>query len=114
MKRQIRQGVFETNSSSTHALCVMNKEQSTQLDNGEVYIDSNLRIVTKEEVEKRWEEYRKEYNDYDNMDDYRKEWLCTFTMDEFEDWCDENYYETLWKTTPDGEWTAVSLWGDRT
>jgi len=53
MKVQVRQGVFETNSSSTHSLSIISKEQSDALDNGEVYINSNsLEIVTKEEVDR--------------------------------------------------------------
>ena len=31
MKRQIRQGVFETNSSSTHAICISKDHDTSKL-----------------------------------------------------------------------------------
>lgn len=116
MKVQVRQGVFETNSSSTHSLSIISKEQSDLLDKGEIYIHSySLDLITKEEVDKLWEEYLKEKHSYPHEDkeEYRKKYLCALTMEEFEEYCDDNYYETLWETTPDNKWTAISLWGDR-
>ncbi len=114
MKVQIRQGVFETNSSSTHSLSIISKEQSDLLDKGELYINGySLEIVTKEEVDKRWEEYPKKDIYCHDKEEFREIYLCALTMDEFEDFCNRNYYETLWKTSPDNKWVAVSLWGDR-
>lgn len=116
MKRQIRNGVFETNSSSTHSLSIISKEQSDLLDKEEVYIDGySLEIVTKEEVDRQWDEYQKEVHSYPhhNKEEYRKKYMCALTMDEFEEFCEDNYYETLWETSPDNKWVAVSLWGDR-
>jgi len=116
MKVQIRQGVFETNSSSTHSLSIISKEQSDLLDKEELYINGySLEIVTKEEVDKQWEDYQKTHEIpwYQSKDEFRKKYLCALTMDEFEEFCDDNYYETLWETTPDNKWTAISLWGDR-
>jgi len=116
MKVQIRQGVFETNSSSTHSLSIISKEQSDLLDKGELYINGySLATYTKEEVDRRWEEYQKENHSYphSNKEEFRKRYLCAFTMDEFEEFCEDNYYETLWETSPDNKWVAVSLWGDR-
>jgi hypothetical protein len=116
MKVQIRQGVFETNSSSTHSLSIISKEQSDLLDTGEVYINGyGLEIVTKEEVDELWEEYQKEEHSYPHHDkeEYRKKYMCALTMDEFEEFCKDNCYETLWETSPDNKWVAISLWGDR-
>ena len=116
MKVQIRHSVFETNSSSTHSLSIISKEQSDLLDKGEVYINGySLEIVTKEEVDKQWEEYQKENPSYPHHDkeEYRKKYMCALTMDEFEEFCEDNYYETLWETSPDNKWIAISLWGDR-
>ena len=76
MKVQIRQGVFETNSSSTHSLSIISKEQSDLLDKGELYINGySLEIVTKEKVDKEWEEYQKENHSYpySNKEEFRKE-----------------------------------------
>ena len=98
MKVQIRQGVFETNSSSTHSLSIISKEQSDLLDKGELYINGySLEIVTKEKVDKEWEEYQKENHSYpySNKEEFRKEYLCALTMDEFDEFYEDNYYETL-------------------
>ena len=111
MKVQVRQGVFETNSSSTHSLSIISKEQFDLLEKGEVYINGDrLEIYTKEEVDRRWEEYQKEDHYYHDREEFRKKYLYALTMDEFRETCDENYYETLWKTSPDKNWVAISLW----
>ena len=39
MKRQIRRGVYETNSSSTHSLTMCSKEEFEQWKNGELLFD---------------------------------------------------------------------------
>lgn len=114
MKVQIRQNVFETNSSSTHSLSVISKEQSDLLDKGELYINGySLTIYTKEDIDKLWKDYHKDSSYYKNKEEFRKKYLCALTMDEFEEFCEDNCYETLWETTPDDKWVAVSLWGDR-
>lgn len=114
MKVQIRHGVFETNSSSTHALSIISKEQSDLLDKGELYINGySLETFTKEEIDKKWDEYKKYNSYYKDKEEFRKTWLCALTMDEFEEFCEDNCYETLWETSPDDKWVAVSLWGDR-
>ena len=56
MKKQIRFGVFETNSSSTHSLTMCSKEDYKKWENGEVLLNENSRWnklsqwVTKEEA----------------------------------------------------------------
>lgn len=39
MKRQIRRGVFETNSSSTHSLTMCSEEEFEKWKNGEILFD---------------------------------------------------------------------------
>ena len=39
MKRQIRRGVYETNSSSTHSLTMCSEEEFEQWKNGELLFD---------------------------------------------------------------------------
>ena len=113
MKVQIRHGVFETNSSSTHSLSIISKEQSDLLDKGELYIDGySLEIITKEKVNEQWEDLQKRVSCYKDKEAFRKKYLCALTMDEFEEFCEDNCYETLWETSPDNKWIAVSLWGD--
>ena len=41
MKRQIRRGVFETNSSSTHSLTMCSEEEFEQWKNGKVLFDED-------------------------------------------------------------------------
>ena len=41
MKRQIRRGVFETNSSSTHSLTMCSEEEFEQWKKGKVLFDEN-------------------------------------------------------------------------
>lgn len=38
MKRQIRRGVYETNSSSTHSLTMCSEEEFEQWKNGELFL----------------------------------------------------------------------------
>ena len=38
MNKQIRQGVFETNSSSTHSITIVDKEDYDKWENGEVWL----------------------------------------------------------------------------
>ena len=40
MKKQIRLGVFETNSSSSHTLCIVPKKELERWKNGELLFDS--------------------------------------------------------------------------
>ena len=115
MKVQIRQGVFETNSSSTHSLAIISKKHSDALDSGDVYITTDFEILTKEQVELEWDVYQKTNGNhwYQSKDEFRKRSLDAFTMQEFEEWCNDRGYELLWEATPDKKWVAVSLWGDR-
>ena len=56
---QVRQGVFETNSSSTHAVSVCSKADWDMLQRGEAMIDYNLHILPKAEAIAKNEELRK-------------------------------------------------------
>lgn len=44
MKRQIRYGVFETNSSSVHSLVVCTKEEFEKFKEGELYLDDYYNV----------------------------------------------------------------------
>lgn len=44
-KIQIRQGVFETNSSSTHSLTICSKQEYEDFKNGKLLIDWNNKFV---------------------------------------------------------------------
>ena len=49
---QIRRGVFETNSSSTHSICVCTEQQYKDFEDGKLYYDcGDDRLITPEEAE---------------------------------------------------------------
>ena len=52
MKRQIRRGVFETNSSSTHSLTMCSKKEYDEFEKGNMYIErwGSHKLYTKEEM----------------------------------------------------------------
>lgn len=115
--RQIRNSVFETNSSSTHSITMCMKSDYDKWVNGELYwYRWGDKFVTKDDVEKELEEFRKyfrevnpgyvqgdpeweeEFNHYIN-DDKRY-----YTYEEFNDY-DFLNYETFVDSfkTPSGD-----------
>lgn len=66
MKKQIRQGIFETNSSSTHSLTICSKDEFDAWKRGEVLLDEysakfvpiKLSDDIKVEAEKEYEELK--------------------------------------------------------
>lgn len=92
MKRQVRCGVFETNSSSVHSLCMCMESDYEKWKNGEMVFDrwnDELIPIT--------DEIREEIELNDYLDNY-------FTYDDFFDY-ECNGYETFETdiTTPNGE-----------
>ena len=75
MKRQVRRGVFETNSSSTHSLTMCSEEEFEAWKRGEVlfqeYGEENFISATKlSEHDKKMAQ-----EDYEeNKDDFQKDW----------------------------------------
>ena len=75
MKRQIRRGVFETNSSSTHSITMCSEEEFESWKRGEVLFDewgegefvsvNNLSDSVKEEARQYYEFHK---------DDFQKDW----------------------------------------
>lgn len=60
----IRKGVFETNSSSTHSLTICSAEEYDKFIKGEYYYDEfNDVFLTKEEVNRKFNEYLNDYED---------------------------------------------------
>lgn len=65
---QVRQGVFETNSSSTHTLTICSKDDFDKWKHGEVFwldndwhkLDTNKNFVTPEELKELAEKYNEE------------------------------------------------------
>lgn len=112
MKRQIRRGVFETNSSSVHSMTMCNNEQYSKWKDGEIlYWEDEGKFATREEIIKElktmtWYNGRLRYDDV-NWDDE-----CEVNAIFFEEnikTCKE-YFDNEWfytfeerHTTPNGD-----------
>ena len=100
MKHQIRLGVFETNSSMTHALTMCTNSEYHKWKNDEVYWQRwSDDFITIEEAKKAFESD----SYFDDFDEYRRE-EGLLTYDEFDDY-DYMPFETFGEsyTTPNGE-----------
>lgn len=75
MKRQIRRGVYETNSSSTHSLTMCSEEEFEQWKNGELLFDewgseSFVKANSLSDDDKKYA-----VQDYENhKDEFSKDW----------------------------------------
>lgn len=59
MKRQVRRGVFETNSSSVHSLTMCSKSEYDEFEKGNMYIERwGSRIYSKQELIEKFKEMR--------------------------------------------------------
>lgn len=88
MKKQIRFGVFETNSSSTHSCCITSQEDYDRWIKGELlYKRYAGKIVEKPD-------------NWDEMEDYEKEDYQTYA-----EWLRDDYLEIYHEshTTPSGD-----------
>lgn len=110
--KQVRHGVFETNSSSTHSLTMMMKSDYERWENENLYLfngyaygwDFNKpvtnRLYTREEAI----EFVKNSRYYDPVDEISDEYLKEY---DFISWDDEGneYLESFYEefTTPSGE-----------
>lgn len=102
MKEQIRRGVFETNSSSTHSITMCTESEYEQWKKGELLLDYwNEKFITKEELEN---EYGSDWEECIDHYDYR-------TYDYFWNEAYLEGYESSY-TTPNGETViAFGLYG---
>lgn len=84
MKIQIRRGVFETNSSSVHSLCICSKDDYDRWKNGELFYKyfSDKLVEDSTEVQQNREDYLK----HESCNDY-------MTYEEFQNYVNK-YYET--------------------
>lgn len=81
MKKQVRRGVFETNSSSVHSLTMCSKSEYDEFEKGNMYIERwGSRIYSKEELIEKFKEMRdwrtKELKysgvDWDNEEEFNR------------------------------------------
>lgn len=112
MKRQIRRGVYETNSSSTHVICMCSKEDYDMWDSGDLlYWDSKEKLMFKEDIIKELKEKRHwdgtlYYPDVDwDDEDEIKEIFEDEKIQTSEEFFDDEYLETFEEeyTTSSGE-----------
>jgi hypothetical protein len=92
MKRTIRRGVFETNSSSTHSMTIVDAEDFDAWRRGEVYFDRYEDVFIKAE----------DVNEDDDNDD-----LCTY--DNYEG--DLEYFENSFTTKSGDKVVAFGRYG---
>lgn len=64
MKLTIREGVWETNSSSVHALCICNKSDYDKWLNGEAYYDIWVDKIVTNKLEQEDEDHYLSVDDY--------------------------------------------------
>ena len=116
MKRQIRRGVYETNSSSTHSLVMCSKEEFEKWKNGEVVFDewdsetfvkpSQLSDQNKKRAEQEYKDHKDEFSkDWSELSESAKEkyytkygkehYLIESGLKTYEEWLDDGYLETF-------------------
>lgn len=93
--KQVRLGVFETNSSSTHSLVICTKEEYEKWKSGELlYVDDTYPLKINLESKLVSQDKAKELIDA-GVDDYN---IC-----DFESWSRENEEDVHYYTTKNGE-----------
>ena len=110
MKEQIRESVFETNSSSTHSICICAKSQYDAWKNGEFYYNVwDDEFATKAFVDTKVKEGGFDADEpFSDEGEFRRDELGWFSADEFFDWdyqTQETYTE--YYTSPSGDEIVV-------
>ena len=113
MKRQIRRGVFETNSSSVHSLTMCSGEEYEKWENGEVLFWSDKdKFGTREDIIEEMKNMRYSWNNdlcYPNVNWKDEDEVDDIFSDEgiktCEEFFDNEYFETFEQryTTPNGD-----------
>ena len=112
MKIQIRQSVFETNSSSTHALSVYDKDKWKEFKDGILLMDTNYSLGNLKKKEDLYEEYLKHENGPYGGKNPTPEGFDTWIHDNTNDYeTFDEWYEVLTNDIPDSNYIAVSIWG---
>jgi len=107
MKRQIRRGVFETNSSSTHSLTIVSAEDYKKWENGEVLLqDYPEKFVTLEEAKEYLEERGEAWENDDELYEILRDYEYHTHDSYFDNDCLESFTER--HTTPNGD-TVVAF-----
>lgn len=105
MKRQIRCGVFETNSSMTHALTICTEEEYNKWQNGDTLFneyDNEFITMDDETIAELKAEYESSAHQWYNT---FEEYLSSEGINSYDTYNDEGYFEEFKKsfTTPSGD-----------
>lgn len=112
MKRQIRRGVYETNSSSVHSITMCTGEEYSKWENNEIlYWEEEDKFGTREEIieelkVRRWYSGKLCYPDTNWEDeDEVNDIFSDEQIKTYEEFFDDEWYETYSDiyTTPNGE-----------
>ena len=98
--KTIRANTFETNSSSTHSMIILTEEEYDKLESGELYLDDDDKVITKEEAKNIFLKHMNE-DKYMYDDDLSFEENIKNYLDEFEYYPSE-YPQSL-KTWKEGD-----------
>ena len=114
--KTIRANTFETNSSSTHSMIILTEEEYNKLESGELYLDDDDKVITKEEAKNIFLKHMNE-DKYTYDDDLSFEENIKNYLDEFEYYSSE-YPQSLenWKEDDELEFDInkyVSPSGDK-
>lgn len=104
MKRQIRRGVYETNSSSTHSLVMCSGEEYDKWCSGEVlFWEREHKFESKEDIIKKLKEkyHDIDWDDEDEVRDIFEDYGIRTSDEYFDDEYLETFEETY--TTPNNE-----------
>ena len=74
MKKTIRFGVWETNSSSVHNFCICTEEEFKKWEDGELFYDDYKEELTKKEFN-HWDEDNYKYDQWFNE---KNEWFDVY------------------------------------
>lgn len=107
MKRQIRRGVFETNSSSVHSLTMCSDDEFQRWKNGDVlFCGWDDSFATKEDIIKKYSDKYSEWREVDWEDKEMVEELFNdYEIRTYDKFFDNEWYETFEQEhiTPGGE-----------
>lgn len=105
MKVQIRKGVFETNSSSTHCLAVYKKSEWQDFQSGKLYMERTLGpLLNEEEVKEKFKQYCCKYGyeeTVEKFENWKEDWLIKYLYEDA---------EVLEEEVPDSDYIAVSYY----
>ena len=137
MKTTIREGVFETNSSSTHSLIMMEESKFKKWKDGELFYHEDVPYIRDKEAREKFYNYFEKYDKHDafftkeEVEEIKK--FCAdndikvdedgenyenwdYAFQTYERWCEEDELESsvYTHTTPGGEKiVAVAKYGYR-